>query len=167
MKDNLSIKLESEKEIKNSIEYIILSNNKKYQIKLGKLDDPPKIVFFVKEINILKQFSYKSEFSLTDLKKISKLFRIFDTIEEAFLNIDKLINSQKIEIKEGLNEMNLNLTISNIHLQIENVCFKIKKAKMKIFMRLKNMKKKKMIKFPIILLKIILKKLIYYKKSKL
>ena len=128
MDDNLSIKLESEKEAKNIIEYIILSNNRKYQIKLGKLIDPPKIVFYAKEINILKQFSYKSEFSLNDLKKISKLFRIFDTIEEAFINIDKLINSQKIEIKEGLNEMNLNLTISNIHSQIENVCFKIKKC---------------------------------------
>ena len=126
------------------------------------MNESPKIVFYIKEINNLKQCLYKSEFPLTDFKKIRKLFRILDTIEEAFYDIDKKINSQKIEIKEELNEINLNLIISNMHLQIEKVSFKIKKINYEDNYGTKNLKKKMMKKFQIFLLKIIQKKLINY-----
>ena len=119
------------------------------------MNESPKIVFYIKEINNLKQCSHKSEFSLTDFKKIRKLFRILDTIEEAFYDIDKKINSQKIEIKEELDEINLNLIVSNIHSQIEKVCYKIKKINYEDNYGLKNLKKKMMKKFKIFLLKII------------
>ena len=124
----LNINTDSKEEIKDIKEYKINSNNQNFFVKIEKLNNSQKIIFIIQEINSLKNYVYKSEYSLEDLKLISKLFRIFDSIEEAYNEINRIINDKKILIKEELNEINLYLTLSNLSSKTENICIKIKKV---------------------------------------
>ena len=108
-------------------EYNFDSESKAFSIKVGKLNNSQKIIFMIQETNHPKNFDYCSDFSLEDLRKLSKLFRIFDSIEEAFNEINNIINNKKIVIKEESNEINLCLTLSNLSSQAEIISIKLKK----------------------------------------
>ena len=123
----ITIKPESKEEIKDLKEYSIKSENKTFQVQIGKLINSQKIIFIIQEIDSLKNYDYNSAFSLEELKSLSKLFRIFDSMEEAFNEINSIINNKKIMIKEESNEINLFLPLSKLSSQTENICIKIKK----------------------------------------
>ena len=143
----LTFKPELEEEIKDIKEYNLDSNSKSFSVKIGKLNNSQKIVFMIQEINSLQNYNYRSDFSLENLKNLSKLFRIFDSIEEAFNEINNIINNKKIIIKEESNEINLYLTLSNLSSKTETICIKIKKKNLSndkinevIFKELKEIK---------------------------
>ena len=143
----LTFKPELEEEIKDIKEYNLDSNSKSFSVKIGKLNNSQKIVFMIQEINSLQNYNYRSDFSLENLKNLSKLFRIFDSIEEAFNEINNIINNKKIIIKEESNEINLFLTLSNLSSKTETICIKIKKKNLSndkinevIFKELKEIK---------------------------
>ena len=123
----LTIQPEIEEEIKDIREYNLNSNNKVFSVKIGRSNNSQKIVFMIQEINSLQNYNYRSDFSLEDLKSLSKLFRIFDSIEEAFNEINGIIKNKKLLIKEESNEINLYLTLSNLSSKTETICIKIKK----------------------------------------
>ena len=77
-------------EIKDIKEYRVNYLNKNYLVKLGKLIKSEKIVFIIEEIDRIRNYTYKSEFTLDDLKELSKLFRIFDSIDEVYNDISDI-----------------------------------------------------------------------------
>jgi len=64
---------------------------------------------------------------LDELKNINKLFRIFDSINEAYNEINDILSNKKIIIKRGLNELNLYLSLPSISSKTKDLCLKIKK----------------------------------------
>ena len=115
-------KPELEEEMKDIKEYHINFLNKNYLVKLGKLNRSQKIGFIIEQTDDIKNFLFESEFSLEDLKQISKLFRIFDSIDEAFNDISDI----KI-IKVELTEIDINLILTSLISKTENICIQIKK----------------------------------------
>ena len=115
-------KPELEEEMKDIKEYHINFLNKNYLVKLGKLNRSQKIGFIIEQTDDIKNFLFESEFSLEDLKQISKLFRIFDSIDEAFNDISDI----KI-IKAELTEIDINLILTSLISKTENICIQIKK----------------------------------------
>ena len=114
-------------EIKDIKEYKINSENESFIVKFGKTNNLEKIIFIIEDSNILTKFFCKSDFSLDELKNINKLFRIFDSINETYNEINGILSNKKIIIKRGLNELNLYLSLSSISSKIEDICLKIKK----------------------------------------
>ena len=111
-----------EEKIKDIKEYHINYLNKNYLVKLGKLNKSEKIVVILEETDIIKNYLYKSEFSLDDLKRLSKLFRIFDSIDEAYNDIND-IKIKKVE----LNEIDINLILKSLSSKTEDIIIKVKK----------------------------------------
>jgi len=112
-----------EEEIKDIKEYLINYLNKNYLVKLGNINKYEKIVFIIEETDCIKNYLYKSEFSLDDLKQLSKLFRIFDSIDEAYNDISD-IKIKKVE----LNEIDINLILTSLSSKTENISIKVKKS---------------------------------------
>jgi len=124
----LTSKPDLEEEIKEIKEYKINLKNKNFLLKLGKIINSKKIVFIIEqESNTLNNYLYRSEYSLDELKIIHKLFRVFDSIGEAFEEISGILNNKKILIKEESSQINLYLTLSNLSSKTEDICIKIKK----------------------------------------
>ena len=114
-------------EIKDIKEYKINSENESFIVKFGKTNNSEKIIFIIEDSNTLTKFFYKSDFSLDELKNINKLFRIFDSINEAYNEINDILSNKKIIIKRGLNELNLYLSLPSISSKTKDLCLKIKK----------------------------------------
>ena len=115
-------KPEPEEDMQDIKEYSINHLDKDYLIKLGKLNKSQKLVFIAQQKDCLKNYLYKSEFNIEDLKQLNKLFRIFDSIDEAYNDISEI----KI-IKEELNEITLNLILTSLSSKTEAICIKVKK----------------------------------------
>ena len=60
------------------------------------------LIIFVKEENVISSGYYQESFSLDNLQKLSKCFRIFDTIDETIDCLKEVIEAQKISIKKDL-----------------------------------------------------------------
>ena len=109
-------------EIKDIKEYRVNYLNKNYLVKLGKLIKSEKIVFIIEEIDRIRNYTYKSEFTLDDLKELSKLFRIFDSIDEVYNDISDI----KIKNVE-LIELDINLILTSLSSKAEDICIKLKR----------------------------------------
>ena len=115
-------KPQPEEDIQDIKEYSINYLDKDYLIKLGKLNKSQKLVFIAQQKDCLKNYLYKSDFDIEGLKQLNKLFRIFDSIDEAYNDISEI----KI-IKEELNEITLNLILTSLSSKTEAKCIKVKK----------------------------------------
>ena len=115
-------KPEPKEELQDVQEYNINHLDKNYLIKIGKLNKSEKLVFIVQQNDSLKNYIYQSEFALEDLKLLNKLFRIFDSIDEAYKDISGI----KI-IEEESNNININLNLTSLSSKTEDICIKIKK----------------------------------------
>ena len=122
---------EKEEEITDISEYKINIDNKNLIVKLGKLKNSQKVIFIIEEPNSFRNYRYKSSFSLDELKQLSKLFRIFDSIDEAYNEFDHIFKDNKISIKEEESEINLHLQLTNISSKTEDICLKIIKENIK------------------------------------
>ena len=94
----------NEEKLKAIEEYPIYLSKQEFKIHLSKYET--KIIIKIEEINNINSFYYESDFSLDDLKNVSKLFRIFDSINEVFDSINEIFKNKKasinIESKEGI-----------------------------------------------------------------
>ena len=63
-------------------EFILLSDNKQYKIKIKIISD---IILEINEVEKISGAYYSNNFSLDNLIKLGKGFRICDTIEEAMI----------------------------------------------------------------------------------
>ena len=115
-------KPEPKEDLQDVKEYNINHLDKNYLIKLGKLNKSQKLVFIVQQNDSLKNYIYQSEFALEDLQQLNKLFRIFDSIDEAYKDISGI----KI-IEEESNNININLNLTSLSSKTEDICIKIKK----------------------------------------
>ena len=115
-------KPEPEEDLQDVKEYSINHLDKNYLIKIGKLNKSEKLVFIVQQNDSLKNYIYQSEFALEDLKLLNKLFRIFDSIDEAYKDISGI----KI-IEEESNNININLNLTSLSSKTKDICIKIKK----------------------------------------
>ena len=115
-------KPEPKEDLQDVKEYSINHLDKNYLIKIGKLNKSEKLVFIVQQNDSLKNYIYQSEFALEDLKLLNKLFRIFDSIDEAYKDISGI----KI-IEEESNNININLNLTSLSSKTEDICIKIKK----------------------------------------
>ncbi len=99
-----------------------------YKIQIGKIKKELNnlINFKVEELNSNSNTFYQSSFSLDDLKNISKLFRVYDSIEEAYNELIKILNDKKIFLELNLNDIIIHLNISNLSSKLEDISLIIK-----------------------------------------
>jgi len=118
-------------EIEDINEYKIYLNKDEFKVTIGILKNISAISFKIEELNSIKIQNdfYKSVYSLDELKNNNKLFRIFDTVNEAFKEINELFKNKKVflEIKTS-NEIILHLNICNFSSKIEDISLKIIKV---------------------------------------
>ena len=88
--NNIDISLKTPKKQIELKEFTINKEGIKHLIKIGKTKD--KI--------ILSSLNYEAKFNLEDLIKISKLFNICKSIDEAYEFIVNLFSRNKVNIKE-------------------------------------------------------------------
>ena len=65
-----------------------------------------ELIIFVKEENIISSGYYQESFTLDNLQKLSKCFRMFDTIEETIDALKDVIEANKVSIKKDLDILN-------------------------------------------------------------
>ena len=108
-------------------EYKLFIEAEEYNVKIGKLENSSKILFKLEENKELKNYYYKSEYSLDNLKEMNKVFRIFDTINEAFKEIDEIFKNKNAYLQREMNDIIIHLKISNVFSLKENISLKLKK----------------------------------------
>ena len=109
-------------------EYTINLKELQFKIQIGKIKKELKnlINFKVEELNSDSNIFYQSSFSLDDLKNISKLFRVYDSIEEAYNELIEILNDKKIFLELNLNDIIIHLNISNLSSKLEDISLIIK-----------------------------------------
>ena len=109
-------------------EYAINLKELQFKIQIGKIKKELKnlINFKVEELNSDSNIFYQSSFSLDDLKNISKLFRVYDSIEEAYNELIEILNDKKIFLELNLNDIIIHLNISNLSSKLEDISLIIK-----------------------------------------
>ena len=81
-------------------------------IKINISYNEKLITFELQEENIFPKKQYLKEFSLDDLIKIGKIFRLFDSLEEVLNFFQKLINNKNVSILKE-NEKEIKIKIYN------------------------------------------------------
>ena len=109
-------------------EYTINLKELQFKIQIGKIKKELNnlINFKVEELNSNSNTFYQSSFSLDDLKNISKLFRVYDSIEEAYNELIEILNDKKIFLELNLNDIIIHLNISNLSSKLEDISLIIK-----------------------------------------
>ena len=124
-KDNKNIDFKYDK--------ILLSENINYLIKFGKLKDmEEELIIFVKEENIISSGYYQESFTLDNLQKLSRWFRMFDTIEETIDALKDVIEENKITIKKDLDILNFIVKFNKAGKGEEEVNLKLSKNSLSI-----------------------------------
>ena len=119
-KDNKNIDFKFEKKL--------LLENVNYLIKFGKFkSEQEELIIFVKEENVISSGYYQESFSLENLQKLSKCFRIFDTIDETIDCLKEVIEAQKISIKKDLDVLNSMVKLNKAGKGEEEVNLKLTK----------------------------------------
>ena len=96
--------------LNNSQEFRISQND--MDIKINISYNEKLITFELQEENIFPKKQYLKEFSLDDLIKIDKIFRLFDSLEEVLNFFRKLINNKNVSILKE-NEKEIKIKIYN------------------------------------------------------
>ena len=109
-------------------EYTINLKELQFKIQIGKIKKELNnlINFKVEELNSNSNTFYQSSFSLDDLKNISKLFRVYDSIEGAYNELIEILNDKKIFLELNLNDIIIHLNLSNLSSKLEDISLIIK-----------------------------------------
>ena len=119
-KDNKNIDFKYEKKL--------LLENVNYLIKFGKLKDKEEeLIIFVKEENVISSGYYQESFTLDNLQKLNKSFRLFDTIEETIDALKDVIEANKVSIKKDLDILNFIVKFNKAGKGEEEVNLKLSK----------------------------------------
>ena len=141
----------NEKEKENFKEYIFSLNNREFKTKIVKINENMKLMLMITQINNITNYYYKCTFALDELKSLNKIFRIFDTIDEAFKELCLLFDNKRVSLQIESHEILIILHISNISSsKTEEVILKIpqiiynKDEKIELmFQEIKEIKKSK------------------------
>ena len=101
-------------EKENFKEYIFSLNNSEFKTEIVKINENMKLMFMIRQINIITNYYYKCAFALDELKSLNKIFRIFDTIDEVFKELCILFDNKRVSLKIESHEILIILHISNI-----------------------------------------------------
>ena len=124
-KENRNIDFKYEKKL--------LLENVNYLIKFGKLKDKEEeLIIFVKEENVISSGYYQESFTLDNLQKLSRWFRMFDTIEETIDALKDVIEENKITIKKDLDILNFMVKLNKAGKGEEEVNLKLSKNSLSI-----------------------------------
>jgi len=98
--------------IKNEKEFKLTLNNKEYLIYIGISSSLEKLEIKIKELSSEPLNLYENIFSLMELKKVNKYFRIFDNIDELISFIEEIFEQKNADLKFENN--NILLILKNI-----------------------------------------------------
>ena len=109
-------------EEKKNLKYIysdpieITIDNENYLLKLGKNNDYSSVIIFIESKNILNKNVFKADYSLLSLSKISKYFKIFESIEEVFDFLNNCFKNNKINFhfQPGKEKLIIEIEINNL-----------------------------------------------------
>ena len=104
----------NENENQNFKEYILSLNNNEFEIKIVKMNESMKLMFILKQIIIINDYYYKCAFSLDELKSLNKIFRILDTIDDAYNELCNLFDNKRVSLQMESHEILIIFHISNI-----------------------------------------------------
>ncbi len=76
----------------------ITVNNKNFTLFLNFSFDTIKFTLMEVENEKSTPLKFEQSFSLNELNKISKWFKIFDTLEEVFEDISKIIKNKEVDV---------------------------------------------------------------------
>ena len=77
-------------------EFKLFENNKEYAISFGKSSNFEKLGFNIKESSWESTSFYEYFYSLNELQKINKYFRIFDNINEVISIIGEIFEDKNV-----------------------------------------------------------------------
>ena len=91
-----------EKKIKFINEYNLNFDNINYLLKFGKIKtNVEELIIFIKEENVIDSYFYQQSYSLEELQKKNKSFRLFDSIDETIECLKDIISEKKVLIKKN------------------------------------------------------------------
>ena len=93
------------------------------------MNNKSAIIFQIEDINSLNYYYFSSCFSLDELKSKNNLFRIFNSVDELYKELNMIFNVQKVKIELECDYANLYLSLSTISSQTQEVILQIKKEK--------------------------------------
>lgn len=112
-------------------EYKFNFENINYILKIGKVvNEIEEIIIFVKDENKIDSCYYQNSFSLINLQKMNKIFRQFDTIDEAIDALKDIISDKQIIIKKENDNLSIIFKFKNLGKGIEEISFILKKNSM-------------------------------------
>ena len=117
----------SDSRIDKHHEYSIEANNKKF---LASINLKEKIQISLTESGIIISSYYYTELTLDSLCKYNKIFKQYDTLEEAYSCIIKLFEKEKIKIYDSYDEFSLGFIMNSASCDNEEVIIKFKKKNM-------------------------------------
>ena len=128
-------------------EYKLINNGKEYLIQLGKTPTKERIGFKIKEISSEQKIFYVKYLSLEELQKISKSFRVFDSLDEALAVIEDIFQEKNASIKTENDILYINLQINKvgkgkeiIEIKLEKRAISLKEMNEKLENDVKNLK---------------------------
>ena len=108
-------------------EFIIQSNNKNF---LAQLSLKEKIQITIMEIEIVSSSYHYIELTLESLCKYNKIFKQYDTLEDAYNCIKKLFEKEKIKIYNNDNNISLGFIMNSASCDNEEVIVALDEIKM-------------------------------------
>ena len=118
-----------EKDIKFIEEHKLYLDNKNYVLKFGKIENKiEELIIFAKDENLIDTCYYQSCFSIENLQKVNKLFRQYDTIDEAIDALKDIISHKKISITKENSELHIILKYVKLGKGEEEIIFILKKS---------------------------------------
>lgn len=113
--------MEAPNPLQDEIVLKLTENENEYTLKFSLQSN--SLVINVSEGDTFPQINYNSKFILSDLVKLSKYFKLFDTLEELMPEIKNLCNEKKIKLKKEKSSISLTLllplkVVEEVHLTI-------------------------------------------------
>lgn len=109
-------------------EYKFNSDNINYILKIGKVvNENEEMIIFVEDKNKINSCYYQNSFSLKNLQIMYKIFRQFDTIDEAINVLKDIISDKQITILKEEDNLSIIFKFQNLRKQIEEINFILRK----------------------------------------
>ena len=113
--------MEAPNPLQDEIVLKLTENENEYTLKFSLQSN--SLIINVSEGDTFPQINYNSKFILSDLVKLSKYFKLFDTLEELMPEIKNLCNEKKIKLKKEKSSISLTLllplkVVEEVHLTI-------------------------------------------------
>jgi hypothetical protein len=127
---SIHVELNQENNITFVNEFNLEFDNLKYLIKFGKSSNKEELIIYIKEENILNSEYYQNYYTLQQLQKINKYFRVFDNIDETIENFKDIISEKRLIIKKTNDVLYITFKINKIGKGEEEFNLEFKKSKL-------------------------------------